>query len=68
MLFNCMYSCVDDLMIRSQDPRSVDYDIFEIFNQEYAKANVYEGGNIDYLGMIFNFCIIAAAFLSTRHF
>jgi hypothetical protein len=45
---------VDDLMIGSQDPRGVDY-VIDILNKEYTKANVYEGENIDFLGMIFNF-------------
>jgi len=46
---------VDDLMIGSQDHRGVDY-VIDILNMEYAKANVYEGSNIDYLTLIINFC------------
>ena len=39
---------VDDLMIGSQDPSGVDY-VVDILNQEYAKANVYEGGTLTIL-------------------
>ena len=56
---------VDDLMIGSQDPRGVDY-VIDILNQEYAKANIYEGGNIDYLGMIFNFSINGTVTMSMK--
>jgi len=42
----CMHA--DDLMKGSQDSRGVDY-VIDILNQEYAKANVYEGGTLTIL-------------------
>jgi len=42
-------------MIGSQDPRGVDYIVDIFLNKEYTKENIYEGENIGYLGMIFNF-------------
>jgi hypothetical protein len=63
-VFNMMYKDeqisilvhVDDLMITCKDQEGIDY-IVTCLNKEYSKANVYDSGNIDYLGMMFNFNI-----------
>jgi hypothetical protein len=47
---------VDDLMIACKNRKGIDY-VIDALNNDYSKANVYEGSSLDYLGMIFNFII-----------
>jgi len=47
---------VDDLMIACKNQEVVD-NVVTCLNNEYSKANVYDGHSIDYLGMIFNFIV-----------
>ena len=45
---------VDDLMVACRDRKGVEH-VIDFLSKEYTKENVYEGSNLDYLGMLFTF-------------
>jgi len=63
-------STVDDLMMACKNKKGVER-VIDFLNKEYPRANVYEGDNLDYQGMLFTFGkdgkLLPSFFVSSRY-